>query len=122
MIASAGYRPLDGGTGALRASGGVLLDELVLIAIEPADGAPDLGLGAVSRTATVGGVDVRNGADDRGVPGAQFTCGPFRIALSGRNATPEAAADVAAVAEAIAAAAQPCPLDEAEVLARYPVD
>lgn len=122
MITSAGYQPLDGGTGRLRASSSVMLDELVSIAVEPDVGAPYLAPGAVSRTATVGGIDVQHGADDRGVPAAQLVCGPYRIGFGGRNPTPEAVADTATVAEAIAAVAQPCPLTEAELLARYPVD
>jgi hypothetical protein len=122
LITSAGYQPASERPNELNARSAVWGAELVGIVIEPAEDNPALGELTIERTATVGGVEVEHGAYVDIGPGAQLTCGPFRATFSGRNSTPEAVAEVATVAEAIAAHVQPCPLDEAELLARYPVD
>lgn len=119
LVDAAGYPRLGGSADRLNANDAVWLDELVGIVVEPREAAPTQGEVRPERTADVGGLRVTHGTVDDQIPAAQFTCGGFRFGFAGRNPTGEAVADVATVAEAVAAQITSCPADEAELLERY---
>lgn len=68
----------------------------------------------------VGPVTVETGVDPEGAAAGRFACGGLELSFIGRNDTPEAAADVEAVARALAGLAGRCPADVDELLAAYP--
>lgn len=90
---------------------GVWPRELVAVVAELADEAERAGGITVTGTAEVEGLTLETGADATGAAAARLSCGGLVLSFLGRNDTPEAFEDVRGVAEAVARAAQPCPVD-----------